>query len=181
VRYGETLNDRLPALARELVALSPDVLIATAAPAQIFLYEATKTTPIVFNFGGDPVPLGLAASHNRPGGNVTGVMGNLLDGFMPKRLQLAHELLPNAKRVGMPFNGSNLGHVPYRQAAEQAGATLNLDLLFAEVRSPVDFDAAFAQLKAQGAEVVLPDLLHALGPNRRTLVRRWTALDQLFP
>jgi putative tryptophan/tyrosine transport system substrate-binding protein len=156
VRFGENQNDRLPLLARELVALAPDVLVAAVNPAQNHLHDATKTIPIVFALGGDPVLSGLAASHNRPGGNVTGVMNQLAETFMPKLLQFAHELVPGASRIGMPFNGSNPESENMRKHAEAAAKTLNVTLMPVEVRVPDDLDAAFAKLAAAGAELILP-------------------------
>jgi putative tryptophan/tyrosine transport system substrate-binding protein len=155
-RYADNQNDRLPALARELVALAPDVILATINPAPIYLHEVTRTIPIVMGYGADPVLLGLAASHNRPGGNVTGIMGSLADGFMPKKLQFAHELMPRAVRIGLPFNVSNPAHVAPLRAAEEAALTLGLVPVPVEVRRPEDLPAAFAALKAGGAEMVVP-------------------------
>ena len=93
---GPRVNyDRLPALAAELVRRQVAVIVTTAAPAALAAKAATTTIPIVFTTGGDPVRLGLVASLNRPGGNVTGVSFFTRD-LEAKRLGLLHELVPAA-------------------------------------------------------------------------------------
>jgi putative tryptophan/tyrosine transport system substrate-binding protein len=104
-RWAEGQYDRLPALAAELVRSHVDVIAATGSlmPAQA-AKAATTEIPIVFEGGGgDPVKLGLVASLNKPGGNMTGVT-NIASSLDAKRLELLHEMLPNAKRIGVLLN-----------------------------------------------------------------------------
>jgi putative ABC transport system substrate-binding protein len=103
-RWAEEQNDRLPSLATDLVrrqvtviATAGDVLGAVAAKA------ATTTIPIVFTTGGDPVRIGLVASLNRPGGNLTGVTTLSVE-LEPKRLEVLHEAIPTATIIGALVN-----------------------------------------------------------------------------
>jgi putative tryptophan/tyrosine transport system substrate-binding protein len=106
-RWAEGDNDRLPALAAGLVSHQVTVIVATGATAGVVAaMAATKTIPIVFITGGDPVKFGLVASLNRPGGNVTGVsfLSNALAG---KQLELLREVVPKAALIGVLVNPTN--------------------------------------------------------------------------
>jgi putative ABC transport system substrate-binding protein len=105
-RWAEGLNDRLAALATELVARRVAVMVVTSNSGVLAAKTATATTPIVFLMGGDPVKFGIAASLNRPGGNLTGI-ATLADVLIKKRLELLHELVPTPTVIGVLYNPSN--------------------------------------------------------------------------
>src|SRR5262249_14705970 len=97
-RWGEGQNSRLPAMAADLVQRQVAVIAATSTPAVLAATASTTTIPIVIETAADPVQLGLVASLNRPGGNVTGVTQTNVE-LNPKRLELLHEIIPAARVI----------------------------------------------------------------------------------
>ena len=158
-RWADGRNDRLPAMAADLVHRQVAVIAATTTPAVLAAKAATTSIPIIFETGSDPVRLGLVASLNRPGGNVTGVT-NANVGIAPKRLQLLHELLPTASVMALLVNPANPTLADTNTKEVQAAArALGLELHILNASTEGDFDAVFAkliQLRAGGL-VVGPD------------------------
>jgi putative ABC transport system substrate-binding protein len=149
-RWADSQNDRLPALAADLVRRRVAVIATSGTTAALAAKAATTTIPIVFSTGLDPVQIGLVTSFNRPGGNVTGIatMNFELTG---KRLQWLHELVPGATRFATLDNPTNPA-IQSAIAEEQAAArTLGLQLLFLNASSESDFEPAFATLVQQQA------------------------------
>jgi putative ABC transport system substrate-binding protein len=153
-RYAENQVDRLPALAADLVRRRVAVIVATSISAALVARAATTIIPIVFTGGGDPVSLGLVASLNRPGANVTGI-AVLTAELAPKRLQLLHELMPNAARFGVladPAASNTLSAIPDIQAAARM---LGRQLVVVNARTDSDLETAFASFSQQRVGAVL--------------------------
>jgi putative tryptophan/tyrosine transport system substrate-binding protein len=152
-RWAEGRNDRLPALAAELVRRQVTVIVATSTPAVLAARTATATIPIVFFVAADPVQLGLVTSLSRPEGNLTGVVTLNVD-VAAKRLELLHELVPTATIVALLVNPSNtaLAETTTREL-EAAARTLGLQFHVLHASSDRELDTAFAalvQLRARG-------------------------------
>jgi putative ABC transport system substrate-binding protein len=126
-RWAEGQYDRLAGLADDLVRRHVSVIAATSTPANLVAKAATSTIPIVFTTGSDPVRIGLVASLSHPGGNVTGVT-ELSREVQPKRMELAHELVPTATLVALLINPRNprveIGTRDMQAAADALGLQL---------------------------------------------------------
>ena len=138
-------NDRLPALAAELVERSVTLIFATGnANAARAAKAATATIPIVFSNGGDPVMLGLVAGMNRPGGNVTGV-SYYTAALVTKRLGLLRELLPQIGTIGFLTNPTNLVSDAATRDAQAAARSIGQQLVTFKASTEQELDAAFAR------------------------------------
>lgn len=146
-RWAEGQIDRLPALAADLVRRQVRVIATPeSTPGAFAAKAATTTIPIVFSVGVDPVAVGLVASLNRPGGNLTGVT-NLNAEILPKRLELMHELVPTATTIALLVNPSNpLVAETESRDAQTAARTLGLQLHVLHASTDRDFDTVFASL-----------------------------------
>jgi putative ABC transport system substrate-binding protein len=160
--YADLRNDRLPALAADLVRRRVAVIYAGGRAAALAAKSATPTIPIVFLSGADPVELGLVASLN-PGGNATGV-SFLIEELTAKRLELLHEILPAAILIGFLKNPT----LPQVEAeigkAKNAARILGVRLVIANASTPSEIEAAFENLAGQriGALVVANDPLFGI-------------------
>lgn len=154
-RWAEGHNDRLPELAADLVQHQVAVIVATGGGASALAVKAATTTiPTVFSSATDPVQLGLVASFNRPGGNVTGiyVMTNSLEA---KRLGLLHELVQNAATIAVLVNPSTPGAENQLMEAQSAARTVARQIHILNASSERDIETAFATLAQVRAEALL--------------------------
>ena len=154
-RFAENQHDRLPALAADLVGRKVAVIAATGGGASILAaMAATKTIPIVFTTGGDPVQQGYVASLNRPGSNVTGVswFANLVTG---KGLGLLHELVPNAAVIALLVNPRLPETARMEGEGREAARSLGLQLLILNASIPSEIDASFATMRQQRVGALL--------------------------
>jgi putative ABC transport system substrate-binding protein len=154
-RWGQDQNDRLPALAADLVRHHVAVIAATSTPAALAAKSATQTIPIVFESAADPVQLGLVESLNRPGGNVTGVTQLNVE-VAPKRLEILHELFPAASVMAFLVDPSEPAVAEASANQMRAAAdTLGLKLHVLNASSESDFDAVFAKVSQLRADALI--------------------------
>ena len=145
-QWAEDHYDRLPGLAKELVQHRVAVLVAAGSPAALPAKGATTVIPTVFMIGSDPVELGLVASLNHPGRNLTGVAYLNVE-VAPKRLELLHQFVPAAKSIALLVNPAN-PVVAEAQAKEleSAARMLDLHLLLVNASNPIEIEDAFVTL-----------------------------------
>lgn len=157
-RWAEGQYERLPALAAELVDLQPGVIVAISPPAATAARDVTSSVPIVFSTASDPVAMGLVASLNRPGRNLTGVNFQLF-AMAGKRIDLLSKVAPTASRIALLVNPSNPGSQTSTADAQAAAKTLGKELIIGSGSTDEDITASFARFVQQkvGAIAVEPD------------------------
>jgi len=154
LRTTEGKNDLLPAMAVELVAQGPDVILVQSAPAVRALMQATKTIPIVMIGVGNPVEYGMLADYRKPGGNVTGA-SYLADESTRKTLHLLKEAAPRLRSVAVFSNPSNEAAAPGVKLIKADAEALGMQAQIIEVSRPGDFEAAFAAIGRANTESIL--------------------------
>jgi putative tryptophan/tyrosine transport system substrate-binding protein len=181
-RWAAGHYDRLHELAADLVRRQVNVIVTadsvvTAQAAK----TATATIPIVFGIGADPVELGLVASLNHPGGNLTGAT-RLSTELEPKRLELLHDLVPAAHTFALLINPSNPGAQVVTNAVQAAARTLGLELLVLQASTERDLGAAFASMASQRAQgiVISPDSFFVQQSPRLAALALEKALPAIF-
>jgi putative ABC transport system substrate-binding protein len=153
-RWAEDQYKRLPALAVELVQRRVAVLVAAGSPTALPAKAATTVIPTVFMVGSDPVELGLVASLNRPGGNLTGV-AYLNAEVAPKRLELLHQFVPAAKSIALLVNPANpVAAKAQAKELEAAVRSLGIDLPLVKASNPIEIEDAFSVLARDRAEAL---------------------------
>jgi putative ABC transport system substrate-binding protein len=154
-RYTQGRTEGLPALVAGLVALGPEVIVATGSQNTVAVRTAAPTVPLVFFRVADPVALGLVESLAHPGSNVTGFTGQVPEGFIGKQLQLLKALVPQASRIGVLINPTSPDHQREKAKLPEFGRLLEADLVVVEASKPDQFETAFETAQMQGAEAIL--------------------------
>jgi putative tryptophan/tyrosine transport system substrate-binding protein len=177
-RYSEGRADRATALAAELIAGQPDVIVVVTYPNAKAVQQGTKTIPMVFMNLADPVGLGLVASLARPGGNITGTSGQAED-IIGKGLQLIKETRPGISRVAFLAYGEPAYWTRTQQIATAAAEYLGLGLTMIPIKSAADFDTAFAQIKRERPDAVVVSSIPLFAEHGKEIAA--FALDQRLP
>jgi putative ABC transport system substrate-binding protein len=155
-RWAEAHYERLPALAAELVALNPDLLIATGSPSAVALKSATTSIPIVFLSAGDPVGIGLVQNLSRPGGNITGLATYVPGDYLAKMIETLREIVPAASKIAILVNPGNQVHMLIvAQDVPHTAQNLRVALPIVEANTAEEIDMAFASAVAQHADAML--------------------------
>ncbi len=153
-RFAQSL-DRLPALAADLIALSPDLLIASGPQAAAALKSATASIPIVFVAVADPVALGLVQSLSRPGGNITGLATFVPGDFVGKSIEILREIVPSASKIALLVNPGNPIHrLILAEEVPRTARNLGVALLIVEATTAEELDIAFASAAAQHVDAI---------------------------
>jgi len=168
-RWAQDQADRLPDLAADLVRRQVTVIAAHDTPSSIVAKAATTTIPIVFASGGDPVKLGLVASLNRPGGNVTGVTFVTAQ-LGAKQLGLLHELQPGAVRVGVLVDPNFAATQSFVADVQAAALSIGKQIEVFEASTGRDIDTAFARLAQKPIDALL------VGPTRSSTAVTYNSL-----
>jgi putative tryptophan/tyrosine transport system substrate-binding protein len=146
--------DQLPELAARLIDMKVDLIFAPASTFVEPARQATKTIPIVFATHADPIGVGHVQSLSHPGGNITG-FSMLLTELSAKELEILHEAVPQAKRIGVVWNPTTPSHKPAMNVINEAAERLDLKLQPVPTRTVEDFDGAFAAMTAEDANAFL--------------------------
>ena len=169
-RWAEAKQDRLPALAAELVGLRADAIVTVGGPATGAAKRATSAIPNVLAQVGDADGIGLIDSLARPGGNVTGVTDQSAE-LSAKRLEYLKEAVPKASRIAVLWNEDDRGMTLRFREVEKAAQALRVTVQPLGVRAPDDFDSAFSTMAVHP-----PDALF-LVTDALTLLNRQRVID----
>jgi putative ABC transport system substrate-binding protein len=182
-RWAEADTGRLPELAAQLAQDQVAVLVAAGGTASALAAKAaTATVPIVFAIGADPVQIGLVASLNRPGGNVTGAT-SINNELGPKRLELMRELLPSVSSMALLVNPTTPALAePSTRITQAAAHALGLELHVLQARSEHNLDPTFAKLVElrAGALIIAPDQLFTAHSKRLAELTLQHALPAIY-
>jgi putative ABC transport system substrate-binding protein len=157
-RYADGVPARLPALAAELVALRPDLIVATSTPGTLAAHGATQTIPIVMITLQDPVQIGVVKSISRPGGNVTGVwtFGGA-DALIGKRIGLLKEVVPALSRLGVMLAADDPSGEIVLKLLPAIARALDVTYQVSQLRTNAELEAAFAQSARDGLQGLFVD------------------------
>jgi putative ABC transport system substrate-binding protein len=176
-RWADARLGRLPALAADLASRRPAVIVTAGGPAAPAAKAATSSIPIVFSTGSDPVDVGLVASMNRPGGNLTGVT-NFSRGLGSKIVELMQQLLPEAKRIAVLANPGGPDAAHQTAEVQAAASAIGREVLVLNASTDREIDSAFASMVEHriGGLIVNAD---AFFTTRRDDIVAWAARDAI--
>jgi putative ABC transport system substrate-binding protein len=169
-RFADGDFDRLPALATELVGRGVNVIVAAGGTVTVAKAKPVvpTTIPIVFVMGGDPVALGVVASLNRPGGNITGV-SFLVNQLAAKEIELLHELVPHASTIGFLVNPGDPNLKTDMNGAKEAADTFGMKLVVANASTESEIESAFTSLVQQNVDGLFVDVDPFLADQRKNI------------
>jgi putative ABC transport system substrate-binding protein len=158
-RWAAGDTNRIQALAQELVGLQPDIIVTVSTPATVALQRETRTIPIVFLGGADPVANGIVPRLDRPSGNITGFATFFEASLGGKFLELLSEIAPGLKRAAIMFNPDTTPASAYMPSLETAARSLKVVPIIAPIHSDVEIETAITALgrEPEGGLVVIPD------------------------
>jgi putative ABC transport system substrate-binding protein len=170
-RFADGRQERLPALAAELVRLKVDVIVTGSNPVIAAVKQATSTIPVVMAVSRDPVGAGFITSLARPGGNITGLANDPTPEIQGKNLEFLTEAVPRLSRVALLWNPVDPGAEKYRNAVEHGARRLGVAFRAVEVRARPELDGAFATMLRDRTEAVVVLQDPVLFSARRDVVR----------
>ena len=176
--WADGKRARTPALAQELLAKKPAVIVAGGVGAAVVVARLAPPTPIVMGTGGDPVAAGVAASLARPGGLVTGVT-NLTDEVTEKYIELLLAAAPKLRRIGILYQSSSPAYKPILQAVRRSATQYSVEAHFADVANAEEILPAIAKLAKEGAQALVVMQTPMFQTERRQIVK--LALERRWP
>ena len=153
-RWAELRNERLPALAAELIALKADLIVTMGGPAAAAAKQASTTIPIIVVGAGDVVETGLVTSLAHPGGNLTGINDQSAV-LSAKRLELLKEAVPAATRIAVLWNADDRAMTLRYREIEKAAELLRINIEPLGVREPDDFDVALTAMNRERPDALM--------------------------
>jgi putative ABC transport system substrate-binding protein len=154
IRWGMGKAERFPDIAKEIVALKPDVIVVGNYSTALAVLQATTTIPIVMATSIDPVGLGLVKSLARPGGNITGLSNMAVD-LGPKLLELLLTIVPKPSRVAVLVNPANTAHATMLNSIQAAAQKAGIKVLPAKAQASQEIESAFSMLAREKAGAVI--------------------------
>ena len=166
-RWATPDVEAMQRLAKELIALQPDLILSQSTPTTAALLQHTRTIPIIFANIADPVGSGFVASFSRPGGNATG-LSELATELDAKELEMLKEVLPRATRIGVLWNPTTPSHVPGLDSVRTAGEKLGFALHMASAATVDEFEVALASIARESVDgfLVVPSPLTLMQAGR---------------
>jgi putative ABC transport system substrate-binding protein len=181
-RWAQGDYNRLPALVTDLIQRKAAVILTGATPVTRAAKAASTTVPIVFVIGADPIKVGLVASLNRPGGNVTGV-SFLANSLLPKQFEVLHETVPKSASIGFLVNPINPNAESDTRDVQAAADALGRKLCVVKARTDSDFETAFATFVQNGVGALCVDIdrLFITRPRQLVALAARHALPTIYP